>query len=75
MDTMITPAQRTLFAAAAIAASALGLSVLASSFLPADPHVEIARAQAVLDRVERVQHAQTLQQGNVTTAAATTIVR
>jgi hypothetical protein len=52
--------ERTAFAAVAFAAMALGTSIVAQGFLPADPQVGIARARAVLDRAERVGDARAL---------------
>jgi hypothetical protein len=75
MFTTTTRTQKTVFAAAAVAVTAFGLSLMSSSFIPADPRVEIARGQAVLDRVEQVRQAQALQEGLVKTAEVKTIVR
>ena len=50
-------AERTVFAAAAALVAALGLSTLASAFMPADPHVGATRAHAVLDRATGIHDA------------------
>ena len=75
MFTTTTRTQKTLFAAAAVAVTAFGLSLMSASFIPSDPRVEIARGQAVLDRVEHVRATQALQDGLVKTAEVKTVVR
>ncbi len=75
MQPTLSPTLRTLFAAAAVVVATLGLSAVSVGFLPADPHVEIARGQALLERVENVRHAQWLHEARVKTASVTTIIR
>jgi hypothetical protein len=55
METNRRLARKTLFASFAVAATAVSLSWIASGFLPADPHVGVTRAQAMIDRAERIQ--------------------
>jgi len=52
-----TPTIRIAFAAAALAVALGGASSIASGFLPADPHVAEVRAQALLDRTDRMRDA------------------
>lgn len=75
MFTTTTRTERAFLTAAASAIAVLGLTVLTSAFVPADPHVAEARQRAVLDRVERVNEAWLLQQGHFKTAAAATTIR
>jgi hypothetical protein len=75
MFTTTTRTERTILASAASAIAVLGLTVLTSAFVPADPHVAGARQRAVLDRVERANEARLLQQGQFRTAAVATTIR
>ncbi len=75
MYTTITRSLRTLFAAAAVVAATFALSAVSVAFLPADPHVEAARAQAMLDRADQIRGAQALRGGHFRTASAMSNIR
>jgi hypothetical protein len=75
MFTTTTRTERTILAAAAATVAALGLTVLTTAFVPADPHVSIARQQAILDRVERLQDIRLMQEGRFKTAAVAITLR
>jgi hypothetical protein len=75
MPTFTSRTERSILAGAALALSAITLSLLTSGFLPADPALERARAEQILARGERVQNTQVLSEARFHTALVTTIIR
>lgn len=75
MPTLTSRTERSIIAGAALALTAVTLSLLTSGFLPADPGLERARAEQMLARGERVQNAQMLAETRLHAASVATILR
>jgi hypothetical protein len=47
--------ERAVFACLGVVATAIAFSQIATAFLPADPHVGVQRATALLDRADQIR--------------------